>query len=274
MRRFLKYARPVLLLSTSVTTFAFTFIPESVFCHGFISVDYTLEWIIICNRLLSFLAISIILGIIAVLYYLLRRSVTIKGNNYKIVVEYGDIFDKDDCKKVINFDECYTTKVGDKPEEINPESICGQFLLKYKDEDFDKVVQYSGKRKAKKHSECQKQECYDRGTLIPYKDYLLLAFAKLDVNGCGYLSREEYMRCLYKMWAEIDIYYSMKSVAIPILGSGITRFNDEMLSQQQLLDMIIASYRLSSHKMKHPAELHIVCKENDKFSLNKIGEYI
>lgn len=273
MKRLLKYAKPVLLLSTSVTTFAFTFIPESVFCHGFIGVDYSPEWIIICNRLLSFLAISILLGCIAVLYYLLRRSVTIQGNNYKIVVEYGDILYKDDCKKVINFDECYTTKVGDKPMEIKPGSICGQFLMKYKDEDFDNVVQGSG-RKATKHSECKKKECYERGTLIPYKDYLLLAFAKLDVNGCGYLSRDEYMQCLYKMWEELDIYYSMKSVAIPILGSGITRFNDEMLSQQQLLDMIIASYKLSPHKIKHPYNLHIVCKEDEKFSLNKIGDYI
>ena len=274
MKRFWNYAKPVLLTSTSLTTLAFAFIPESVFTQGFISVDYSPEWIIICNRLLTLLAVTILLGSVAFLYYICRRSVTICGNNYKIVVEYGDIFAKGDCNKVISFDECYSTKVGNNPDEIKAGSICGQFLMKFADVDFDNVVRNSGVKCSRRHSECHKQECYERGTIIPYEDYLLMAFAKLDANGCGFLSREEYLQCLDKMWKEIDIHYAMRSVAIPILGSGITRFNDETLSKQQLLDMIIASYRLSSHKMKHPAELHIVCKKDDQFSLNKIGQYV
>lgn len=272
--RFRKYAKQVLLSSTSLTTLSFAFIPESVFTHGFISVDYSPEWIIICNRLLTLLAVSILLGSIAIIYYSCRRSVSIRGNNYKIIVEYGDIFKMDNFRKVISFDECYTTKVGEKPDEIKAGSICGQFLMKFADVDFDTVVRNSGVKCSRKHSECHKQECYERGTLVPYNDYLLLAFAKLDVNGCGFLLRDEYLKCLDKIWKEIDNHYAMKSVAIPILGSGITRFNDETLSKQQLLDMIIASYRLSSHKIKLPAELHIVCKKDGQFSLNRIGEYI
>lgn len=274
MMRLWKYVKPVILTSTSLTTLAFAFIPESAFIHGFITVDYSPEWIIICNRLLVLLAIFLLSGIIAYIYYLCRRSITICDDNYKIVVEYGDIFQKKDCKKIINFDECYTTKVGNRPDEIKSDSICGQFLMKYREVNFDDVVQNSGIKQLRKRSDCHKQGCYDRGTLIPYEDYLLLAFAKLDANGCGILSREEYLQCLDKMWEEIDCHYAMKSVAIPILGSGITRFNDEALSKQELLDIIIASYRLSPHKIKKPAELHIVCKEDKRFSLNKIGEYI
>ena len=72
----------------------------------------------------------------------------------------------------------------------------------------------------------------------------------------------------------IDKYYACKSVAIPILGSGITRYRDESLTQQQLLDIIIVSYKMSPHKIKRPAELHIICRECDDFSLNKLGKYI
>lgn len=46
------------------------------------------------------------------------------------------------------------------------------------------------------------------------------------------------------------------------------------LTQQELLEIIIGSYRLSAHKMKSPCQLHIVCKKREDFSLNKIGENI
>ena len=51
-------------------------------------------------------------------------------------------------------------------------------------------------------------------------------------------------------------------------------FNDTILNTQYLLDMIIASYKLSAHKIKLPYKLHIVCRKEDDFSLNKIGEYM
>lgn len=42
------------------------------------------------------------------------------------------------------------------------------------------------------------------------------------------------------------------------------------LTQQELLDIMIASYRLHPKKLKKPNTLHIVCKERDGFSLNAI----
>lgn len=72
----------------------------------------------------------------------------------------------------------------------------------------------------------------------------------------------------------IDKYYGQKDVCIPILGSGLTRINETTLTQQELLDIIISSYKLSPHKIKYPYKLYIVCKKNDDFSLNKIGKFI
>ena len=109
---------------------------------------------------------------------------------------------------------------------------------------------------------------------MPYNEYLLLAFTKLDKDGLGRMSREDFLQCLDYLWMELDQYHADQSVAIPILGSGVTRFKDETLLQQQLLDMIIASYKVSPYKMKSPSVLHIVCQKNEYFSLNKIGEYI
>ena len=99
-----------------------------------------------------------------------------------------------------------------------------------------------------------------------------MAFAKLDEDGRGqFFSRDEYLDCLSILWNEIDKYYGQNDVCIPVLGAGLTRIGDKILTQQELLDIIIASYKLSSHKLKLPCQLHIVCKRNDNFSLNKIG---
>ena len=80
------------------------------------------------------------------------------------------------------------------------------------------------------------------------------------------------MECLSTLWDEIDKYYGQKDVCIPILGSGLTRINNQSFTQQQLLDILIMSYKLSTYKIKKPYKLRIICKKNDKFSLNKIGE--
>mgnify|MGYP004575985957 FL=1 len=101
-----------------------------------------------------------------------------------------------------------------------------------------------------------------------------MAFAKLDENGKGrFFSHDEYITCLDLLWREIENNYSEKDVCVPILGAGTTSFDTgsgEAISQQDLLDMMILSYKLSSHKIKVPHKLRIVCKKRDGFSLNNI----
>ena len=68
-------------------------------------------------------------------------------------------------------------------------------------------------------------------------------------------------------------YYGQKDVCIPILGAGLTRFDGgsgASIPQQELLDMIIWSYKLSSHKIKSPRKLRIICRRDEDFSLDKI----
>lgn len=274
MHKIREFIKSIGTYSMGITTLIFTFVPESFFAYGFITVDWEQNTIILCNRLLILLVVTALVSLVQFLYFRRRKSVTIGNNRYTIVVEYANIFDKDDCKKVIAFDECYTTQVGDAPHEIKSSSICGQFLDKNRGINIDELIRQEGLTKQRKHSDFQSKDCYESGRLLPYNDFLLMSFAKLDVHGLGRLTRAEYMRCLEVLWAEIDKYYAGKSVAIPILGSGTTRFGDEKLTCQQLLDIIIASYKMSPNKIKRPAELHIVCSKRENFSFNKIGNYI
>lgn len=275
MHRIIKFLKSTFTISFGFATFIFTFAPDSFFAHGFISVDYSTETIVACNKLLFLVVLAIIISIVKCVYNRwIKKNHTINGNGYKIVVEYGNIFKKDSCKKVVSFDECFTTRVGSAPSDIKPNSICGQFLAKFPSVDFDSVIENSDLKRSRKQSAFNNSKCYDSGSIIPFNDYLLLAFAKLDKDGLGRMTRDEYLQCLELMWKEISKHYNGKSVALPILGSGITRFKDETLTHQQLLDMIIASYKLSAEKIKLPAELHIVCRKEDSFSFSKIGEYI
>ena len=103
-----------------------------------------------------------------------------------------------------------------------------------------------------------------------------MAFTPLDENGKGrFPSRDAYLACLDKLWKNIENHYSEMDVCIPVLGSGTTVFDGgsgASIPQQDLLDLIIWSYRLSSHKIKAPHKLRIICQRKDNFSLNHIGE--
>lgn len=272
MYKFLKICGGI--VSTLVST-SFMFIPESLFKEYKLFQNCSDEMTIIANRILFLFCIIVISAIVSDIYLYFRKKVLIKGNNYIIQIEYGNIFDIKDCKKVINFDECYTTTVGDSPSDIKPTSICGQYLLKNPNIDMDKLIFNTKLKAAKKKSKFQDKVRYDLGKLIPNGDYLLMAFAKLDENGLGkFFTYVEFIECLSTLWEEIDKYYGQKDVCIPILGSGLTRINGQSLTQQQLLDIIIMSYKLSIYKIKKPYKLRIICRENDNFSLNKIGESI
>lgn len=259
----------------SIISVIFTFVPETVFEKYKLLSNISDEKNIIINRILVLIIMLILSIILNALYRLFRRSISIKGNNYCIKIKYGNIFKMRKCKKVIPFDECFTTSVGNSPSDIKPNSICGQYLEKNPIQDMQVLIDNAQLKKAKSKSKYQNRERYDSGKLVPNGDYLLMSFAKLDKDGLGtFFSRDEFLDCLSTLWKEIDKYYNQENVCISILGSGITRMDSGLLTQQELLDIIIGSYKLSSHKIRTPCKLYIICKRCDGFSLNKIGESI
>lgn len=269
MHKFLKRS---IALALSIITVVFTFVPETIFGKFKLLSNASNEANVVLNRVLVFNAVLVLSIIGNALYLLCRRSIHIKGKNYSIHIKYGDIFKMHSCKKVITFDESFTTNVGNSPSDIKLTSICGQYLKNNPIQDMQILIDNAQLKAAKSKSKYQNKERFDSGKLVPNGDYLLMAFAKLDQDGLGRLSRKEFLDCLSMLWKEIDKYYGQKDVCIPILGSGITRMDGVSLTQQELLDIIIGSYRLSTHKIKLPYQLHIVCKKYGDFSLNKIGE--
>lgn len=229
---------------------------------------------IVISRLICLGLVWLAAIVVYVVLRICRQWLTIKGHNYSIRVEYGNILKKKNCKRVINFDECFTTQVGENTADINPRSICGQYLMMYPELNIQQLIDDANVKPARSKSMYQKKTRYESGTIIPNGKDLLMAFAKLDENGKGrFFSRDEYLACLNMLWKELEKHYSEHDVCIPILGAGTTSFDGvsgASFSQQELLDLIILSYKLSSHKIKAPHKLRIVCKRNSGFSINKI----
>lgn len=272
------------IAATSVLSTILTFAPESVFSkiHWLPKDLLLLEWIkshseeieTIGTRVALFCLVWVLISIGFGLYYHFRRKKVINHRNYSISVEYGDLLAVKKAKKVINFDECFSTKVGPMPADVDENSICGQYLKNHPIDNMQELITCAGLTPLNTKSRYHNQECYKPGSLVPLGDSLLMAFAKLDENGSGtFFSREEYCQCLDHLWQEIDKHFGHEDVCIPILGSGRTRFSGgsgESLSQQELLDLMIYSYTLSSHKIKNPYKLRIICRKAEGFSLNNI----
>lgn len=283
----IKRSQKIAVWVFSVVSVVFTFVPESVFATikkwSFIS-QYIVELLgdnlsieninIIFNRLLLFATVWCIFTVGQIVKLSFIKSVTIKGDDFIVEVKYGDILKEVDCRRVITFDECFTTVVGNAPNEIKPSSICGQYLQSNPGIDIPGLISSIHLTPDRRKSLYRHNIRYKSGTIVPNGNDLLLAFAPLDETGRGvFPSYKEYLDSLFYLWKELDKYYAQQDVSISILGSGITRIGDGMssfISQQKLLDMIIESYKLSPYKIKKPHTLRIICRKDNDFSLNKI----
>lgn len=253
----------------SVNTLLLAVIPENSFKCIKLYESWSETTGVLVNRLILCFLVFSLSKIVYSFYVRSRKKVVLKCKNYSIQIEYGNIIEINDGKKVINFDECFTTKIGEGSADIKEDSICGQYLIGHKNIEIKNLIEAVGVKPAKGKSQYNNQERYESGTLIPNGDDLLMSFAKLDKNGRAYLTYEEYLECLKKLWEQIDIYRGTKDIYVPILGSFITNLGKDF-TQQELLKIMIYSYILSPNKVKEPNKLHIVCRPREGFSIDNI----
>jgi hypothetical protein len=201
------------------------------------------------------------------------NKVRLKINNSVVDIKIGDIFKENDFK-VIAFNEYFDTLVDNKV--ISDRTLNGIYINKLVDDldalnksiDSDehcneKIIEINDNRK------CGKKKKYRLGTIFQHNDYLLTAFSKFDNDNRAYLYMSDYINFLLNFWNEVDIIYAGRSISIPLLGSGITRFKEyNMISEQELLELLIWSFKVSRIKFTYPSQVVIVIHESIKDKIN------
>ncbi|MBT2757879.1 hypothetical protein J7E71_18500 [Mesobacillus foraminis] len=195
-------------------------------------------------------------------------------NNSTVTIKVGDIFEESGLK-VIAFNEYFDTQVDNKI--ISEKTLNGIYLKKIQDvADLDRLIEQDEHLNSDGikigHNEIRSQGKKDRfklGTIIQHDEYLLTAFSKFDDKNRANLHMNEYINFLLNFWNEVDIVYNGRSIVIPLMGSGLTRFKSyEMITDQELLELLIWSFKISKIKFTYPSTVSIIIHESKKDKIN------
>ena len=225
--------------------------------------DYS--WII---KLLFIIGIFLIIDIVIFIIkrHLAKDGISLSIRGIKVNIRKGDIFEANGWK-VIAFNEYFDTQVDDIIIAHN--TLNGKFIDDYVTDinELNHVISAetddstSFKRRTRNN-----RIIYPLGRIIRYKDYMLLAFTHFD-NNQAHLTQKDYENCLRVMWAEISRTYANRPIFIPLLGSGITRFDGTPhKSNFDLLRCMLCTLRTSGVNINQP--ITILLTEETMRSIN------
>lgn len=200
-------------------------------------------------------------------------DISIEGSH--VTIKVGDIFEQQGLK-AIAFNEYFDTQVDNRI--ISEVSLNGIFIKKHlglpiseldrhiENYAFDKseIIEHNpGRHLGKKMR-------YHLGTICVFKDYLLTAFSKFDENNRAELTMPQYLEFLINFWDKVNNIYGQQNVSTAIFGSGITRIKGhKTISDEDLLKIMLWTFRISEMRFKYPARLTIVIHKDkiDKINL-------
>lgn len=246
----------------------------SLFCLFFdIPVEYKQSIAIIFILVLSLLYLVLW---IRSNYYSKR---TLHINNSTVEIKIGDIFSDEDGLRAIAFNEYFDTLVDDKI--ISRNSLNGQFIDNYVKNiiELDEAISLDSSLLEQQielntNRATGKQQKYKLGAIFPYqmKDqvFLLTSLTHFDAYNRAYLSMPDYLNFLISFWDSVDKVYAGRSIIIPLFGSGITRFTKgyDDAQDQELLDIIIWTFKISRIKFTYPAKLIILISKDKQHKIN------
>ena len=229
---------------------------------------------------------KVVVGIIAAIVFILsylgiwiyankRSSISLNINNSTLEVKFGDLFSEESTWKAIAFNEYFDTIVDDKI--IARSTLNGIYINKFFPatvNELDNAIAtdtHLATRTVSKNTQRSGGENikYQLGSVCVVGDYLLTALTHFDDNNKAHIEMSEYISFLLSFWEEVDRIYAGKTLALPVFGSGITRFkNYSMVSDQELLELIIWSFKISRIKFAYPSKVKIIVHGNKRDKIN------
>lgn len=202
-----------------------------------------------------------------------KIDIDIEGS--EVTIKVGDIFSETGLK-AIAFNEYFDTIVDNKI--ISENSLNGIFIKNSIGDTASELDLYidnysfneSEKLENNINRSSGKKLKYQIGTICVYKDFLLAAFTKFDSANKAVLTMPEYLEFLINFWDKVNDVYGQQSVVTPVFGSGITRIRGhKTISDEDLLKIMLWTFRISEMRFKYPAKLTIVIHKDkiDKINL-------
>lgn len=215
-------------------------------------------WFRIGIVLMLYLFLCLIIYVI--IGQIFKESVSIKIRETSILISCGNIFFASGLR-VIGCDTHFDTRVDDVV--ISKTSLHGQLFLEHGiKSEIEMVVENEASRLGLQKND---DGLYDfpLGTIIRYNSsidnhtYLMLAMAKLNSRHEAHTDMAQFELMLMKMWREIDRVYAKYDVAFPILGTGISRFDDGPKDRGELLRCMLCTLNSSGVTLKSKVEILI-----------------
>lgn len=199
-----------------------------------------------------------------------KDSITFQIGRNIVTVKSGDIF-KTPGWRVIPMDTTFSTVVDDKV--ISKNSLHGQMVLKHGNADgIRKAVKNEAERSGLQGNNGIYR--FPLGTVIPYEcerkngqhdTYLMVAMTDLDENWEAHTTMAQYEHTLMKMWKEISRVYARNDILLPLMGSGITRFDDDQNDPASLLRCMLCT--LNTSRIHLNSKISVVIYDGGKTNL-------
>ena len=211
-----------------------------------------------------FIAVIVFIYLFIWLWSNLKKRISLKINNTKIVVKEGDIFQARG-KKVIPANEFFDTHVGDGI--IESTSLHGKYITEHTQlspAELQSTINEALKNQnpvlidmVRKNGN---QIKYPLGTIFNDKEgFLLLAYSRFDECNRAFMNTEDVLFCYIRMWDEIDKCRGNDSISLPVMGSsGLVRGPLANYTEQQLIELLLWSFRISGKHLSRNASLNII----------------
>lgn len=194
------------------------------------------------------------------------ESVNITIRQTSVSVSCGNIFETPELR-VIGCDTHFDTRVDDII--ISKKSLHGQLVLEHsnRDEIVAAVEAEASRLGLQKNSD----GLYDFpiGTIVRYDSsvdghtYLMLAMTELNAEYEAHTNMAQFELMLMKMWREISRVYALNDVALPLLGTGIPRFDDGPKDKEDLLRCMLCTLNSSGVTLKSKVKVLIYSNIKD-----------
>ena len=209
-------------------------------------------------------------GTIFVKHQLTKNEVTLNIRGMKIIVKEGDILTSKGWK-LIPFNEYFDTQVDDVI--IAHSSLNGKYIDSLGVDDAEAlklaILADSASPLDKYPSSDSAKIRYELGTIKVFKEVMMLALTHFNEQNEAHTNRAEYEHSLRKMWKEIRRTHQGKSINIPLIGGGLTQFDDlTEKPNEELLKCILCTLRTSSVTFDENVQISIILTKKTLETVN------